>query len=259
MSSTSPTSSSKAGSATQGSGLLLGSLGAAVRFAVTTRAGGVSRAPYDTLNLSTAVGDDPIAVAENRRRVKDSCGLRSVCFQYAEHGAHIEEIDFPRASSAADPVADGMVTTVPGVGLAALVGDCVPFAVTDVGGGVVAVGHCGWRGLLAGVVEAVVDAVRVRAKGPLLAAIGPAICSACYPVGEDVAARVVAKVPAAAARTPEGRPALDLRAGVDAELGLRGVEVTRVVGGCTYEDPRFFSHRRDGRTGRHALLAWLEA
>jgi YfiH family protein len=232
--------------------LSLGSLGAGVRYAYTTREGGTSRPPYDGLNLSLHVGDDPAAVATNRRWVLDRLKLGSAVWQHARHGAEVAVVD----AAVPDPQVDVLITRRPDLGVAALSADCALIALADPGGGPVGIAHCGRPGLLAGTVAAAVAAMRDQGAAEIVAAIGPTVCGACYPVPQAMADEVVAAVPAAVAQTPDGQPALDVAAGVIAQLGAAGVAVVRRVGGCTREDPMLYSYRRDRVTGRLGAVIW---
>ncbi|GMA31712.1 polyphenol oxidase family protein [Litorihabitans aurantiacus] len=238
----------------------------------TTRAGGVSAPPRDGLNLGAGVGDDPRAVATNRARVAAVLGA-PVTWSRPVHGRDVARIGPDgRAVGAVggDALAvDALVTTAPGRGVAALAADCVPVLLAAVVGEgdaragrplAVAAVHSGRRGLLAGVLPAAVEALRAAAgetsaTAPsgveLRAVVGPAICGRCYEVPQEMRGEVGAVEPAAVATTSWGTPALDLPAGVLAQLGRAGVMATS-VGVCTHEDERFYSYRRDGVTGRFA-------
>jgi hypothetical protein len=234
---------------------------ARVRAAATTRAGGVSAGAYASLNLGAHVGDDPAAVAENRRRLVAALGTGSEPLWLAQvHGTAVA-----RAGAAHPvPVADAMVATAPGAACAVLTADCLPVLFCDAAATAVAAAHAGWRGLAAGVLEATVAALRDAGAAPadLMAWIGPAIGPAAYEVGADVRDAFLAADPAANAGfapNPRGRWQLDLA--LIARQRLAAAGVTRVHGGnlCTASDPaRFFSHRRDGPCGRQATLVWLE-
>jgi len=223
------------------------------RVAFTDRHDGVSLAPYDTANLGFATGDDPVAVAENRRRaaqtvtgapdVGDWAWVRQV------HGARVVDVDGPGAGGDAD----ALVTTEQEISLVVLVADCAPIAL--VAGDAVGAVHCGWRGLTAGVIDAAVQAVRERGRAPVRAVVGPCISAARYEFGVDELDQVTHRVgPVVRARTDTGAPALDLRAGVGAALAAGGVVDRTDVDVCTYESADYFSHRRDGVTGRQALI-----
>lgn len=228
------------------------------RIAFTDRLGGVSAPPYDTANLGFATGDDPSAVSENRRRVSEALGGTasdpgSWAWARQVHGGDV--IEPPGPGRAGD--ADALVTTDTGIPLLVLVADCAPVAL--VAGDAIAAVHVGWRGLLAGIVPAAVDVVRSRGHGPLRAVVGPCISAAHYEFGARELEEVTRHVgPQARARTAEGAPALDLRAGVRAVLGDAGIEEHTDVDVCTYASDAHFSHRRDGVTGRQALIVVRE-
>jgi YfiH family protein len=235
--------------------LSLGSLGGGVRFAFTTRAGGVSAAPFDELNLSLDVGDDPAAVATNREWVRDRLGVGHAVWLRARHGAEVVEVTDVDVVAGA-PAVDAMVTARSGLALAALSADCVLVVLADHGRGVIAVAHCGRPGLTAGVVARVTAHMREMGAVSMRAALGPSICPACYEVPQSMADDVWSAVPSSEARSRAGRPAIDIAAGVTAQLAAEGVDVVRRVGGCTREDPTLFSYRRDGVTGRMGALVW---
>ncbi|MFW6204259.1 MAG: laccase domain-containing protein, partial [Actinomycetota bacterium] len=140
--------------------------------------------------------------------------------------------------------------------LAVLVADCVPVLLGDVAAGVVGVAHAGRVGLVAGVVPAVVAAMRDAGAGEIIARVGPSVCGRCYEVPDALRAEVAAVVPDAWSTTRSGGAAVDVAAGVEAQLGAAGVAAVR-LSGCTIEDPGLYSYRRDRVTGRFAGLAWL--
>jgi len=223
------------------------------RVAFTDRHGGVSAPPYDTANLGFATGDDPNAVSENRRRAAHELGgapdARGWAWVRQVHGARVVEVDAP--GSGGD--ADALVTAGTDVSLVVLAADCAPIAL--IADGVVAAVHCGWRGLVAGVLEAVTRVVRERSRGSVRAVIGPCISPAHYEFGADELEQVRRRLGTAVeGRTESGSLALDLRAGVGAALASAGVEDRTDVDVCTYASPDYFSHRRDGVTGRQALI-----
>jgi polyphenol oxidase len=227
--------------------------------AVTDRDGGVSRPPYDGLNLADHVGDDEAAVEENRRRVLAAVGPagRRIATMRQVHGRDVAVVG---EDGAPTPTADALVTTVPGVVLAVMVADCTPVLLWDRRARVVAAAHVGRRGLAAGVVAATVDAMTGMRGRPdrMYAVVGPAICPEHYEVPLAMQEEVAAAVPDARATTSDGRPALDIRAGVLAQLRACGVSLGMHMPQCTAETPSCFSHRRDGTTGRFAGLVWLE-
>ena len=228
-----------------------------VRALVTTRAGGVSRGAFESLNLGFVAGDERGAVKENRRRLATLLPgtphwLRQV------HGTRVVDAD-TLAPSAPSPQADGAVARKAGSVCAVFVADCMPVLLADDEGHVVGVAHAGWRGLNAGVIEATVAAMGVPADR-VRAWLGPAIGPRAYEVGDEVRRAFVARDEQAAAAFSPTRPGhwlLDLYAVARQRLAACGVP--RVWGGgrCTHSEPqRFFSHRRDGVTGRMAALIW---
>lgn len=234
-----------------------GTFGPAVRWLVTDRFGGVSRPPYDTLNLGGHVGDDPAAVAANRARVALSIGVPAECLitMRSVHGSDVAVVDAPVAEI--DGV-DAVVTARPGLALVAQGADCVPVLLADPRAGVVAAVHAGWRGVLLDAAGAALTAMTDLGADPraVQAVIGPAICGRCYVVPAERRDEVARANPAAASVSADGRPALDLRAALQARLAAAGVTSAR-AGGCTAEDPRWFSFRRDAVTGRHSGVVVL--
>ena len=231
-----------------------------MHFAFTSRLGGFSAAPYDTLNLSFNVGDDSGVVRRNRLEVLDRLGVRHASWLQAQHGAAVQVIgstaDPDSVSPGPDYPVDGLVTTASDLALGGLSADCALVVLADPTTGVVGCLHCGRPGLVAGAVGAVVAAMRDSGAQAIQAAVGPTVCGSCYAVPAEMAAAVVAVVPAAFSRASGGGPALDIRAGVVDQLRRAGVRVTRLVGGCTREDPTTFSYRRDHVTGRMGALIW---
>ncbi len=231
--------------------------GAPVITTFTTRAGGVSRAPYDGLNLGAHVGDDPGAVVENRRRLAVDVGIAADRFVWMEqvHGAGVAVVSEPRTTPV--PHVDALVTATPGLLLAVLVADCAPVLIRSAG--VVAAVHAGRRGLTARVVDATLDVMCALGadRADCSATIGPCICACCYEVPTALRSEVAAVAPAAAARSRAGTPALDLRAGLAAALRAGGVSRVRIDGRCPAEEPDLFSYRRDGLTGRFAGVVGL--
>ncbi len=237
--------------------------------AFTARLGGRSAPPYATCNLALRVGDDVPAVLANRRRVATVLGLAGAPIatvrQVHSATAVVAAADAlgPGPPEARPPLAeaDALVTAARGLALATLAADCVPVLLADPGAGVVGAAHAGWRGLAGGIVEAAVEALAALGARPeaTVALVGPSICGRCYEVGEDVQAAVTAGHPAAAAVTRAGPPALDVAAGVGAALRRAGVPaVVTAAGECTFERPdRYFSYRRERRTGRQAGIIAL--
>ncbi|HWF54872.1 MAG TPA: polyphenol oxidase family protein [Solirubrobacteraceae bacterium] len=220
----------------------------------TTRRGGHSTGPFESLNLGILTEDDPAAVAANRERLGDDHGVE-FAWGLQVHAARVQRRDRP--NDGADPVeADGQATTTPGVAPMVLGADCLTVAIA--GGGAVAVVHAGWKGLAAGVVAEGVTAIReLGANGAIEAAIGPAAGPCCYEVGEELHERFAPYGPG----VRRGRN-LDLKAIATRQLRDAGVQSVHDVGLCTIcaGEDLFFSHRRDrGVTGRQAAIAWLTA
>lgn len=232
-------------------------LGPGVRVAFADRRSGVSAPPYDRGNLADHVGDDPWAVTANRAALARGVGVAPdrLVAMAAQHGARVAVVT--TSDAGLDLAVDALVTHQPGCALLVLAADCVPVLLADGAAGVAGVVHAGWRGVQARVVTAGVAAMQDLGAQRIRAVVGPAICGSCYAVHEQRFAAVVAVAPAAAATTAEGGHGLDLAAGVLAELAGLGVETTR-WGGCTVSDPRWFSHRRDGVTGRHGAALVLD-
>lgn len=232
------------------------------RLVFTDRTGGVSRAPFDTANLATHVGDDAAAVVENRRRavarLGAGTGLEAWVPLEQVHGSGVV-VAPPVPARLAE--ADAVVLVHPGPVGAVLVADCAPVAV--VGRGAVAAVHAGWRGLVSGVVEAAVARLLgalgpQAAPGSLRAVIGPCIRPCCYAFGERELDRVAERCgPEVRATTAAGGAALDLPAGVRAALRRAGVGEVEELPTCTSCSPDHFSYRRDAVTGRQALLVTL--
>lgn len=224
-----------------------------------TRRGGVSRGPYASLNLSTSTGDAPEAVAENRRRATDAFGTDPTRWAgvHQVHGRRV--VDVREAGD--DVEADAIVCAEPGWTLRISMADCVPVLLVDPVSGAIAVIHAGWRGTVAGVIEATIDRLQGLGVAPstLHAALGPNISRDAYQVGGEVVdAFLRAGFPASlAVEDPErsDRARLSVAGAVRISLERAGVPAERIREGgwCTASDEdRFYSHRRDGAaTGRH--------
>lgn len=244
---------------------------AGVRAVFTLRSGGLSRPPFDTLNLGLRTGDDPRAVVENRRRVQEALRLPSEPTWLTQvHGAVVARLTRAAAPDSTEierepPCADAAVTRTPGRVCAVQVADCMPvlFAARD--GSAIGAAHAGWRGLAAGVLEAT---VRALAEAPfhvtpdgLIAWMGPAIGPEHFEVGEEVRAAFLAsdaQAGSAFARNIRGRWQCDLSALARRRLAASGVRGVYGGGWCTYSDgARFFSYRRNGQCGRMAALIWV--
>jgi YfiH family protein len=228
-----------------------------VRVLSTLRAGGVSEGPYASLNLAGHVGDHPAAVAANRLLLREAAHLPAEPLWLEQvHGTSV--IRHPGDAVVAR--ADASVAFEPERVCAVMTADCLPVVLVDRAGTRVGVAHAGWRGLLDGVIGATV-ATLGSAPAEVHAWLGPAIGPDAFEVGDEVRSAFVARNPAAAdqfVRNQRDRFQADLY-GL-ARLALAAAGVTSVHGGtwCTHGEPeRFFSFRRDGRTGRMATLAWL--
>jgi YfiH family protein len=226
----------------------------------TTRAGGVSAPPFESLNLGGKWGDDPAAVSENRRRLERAVG-GSIFTARQVHGATVVRVragEDPTALAARD--ADGLCTDAPGVVLGVFVADCIPAVLVDPRTGALAAVHAGWRGTVAGILPAAVRALAAEfgaRPGDLRVALGPAIGPCCFEVGPEVVAAFEALVPDARARgivvpSPHGAPGkanVDLKAANRLLLERAGVAPDAIDAGpeCTHcERGRFYSFRRDG-------------
>lgn len=228
-----------------------------VRAAVTTRAGGVSHAPYDSFNLASHVGDDPASVRENRMRLGAVLVLPAKPVWLKQvHGVAVVNA----TQGGVEPEADGAVAAQPGVVCAVLTADCLPVLLCNRSGTKIAALHAGWRGLAGGVMEAGVQALGTSGE-ELLAWLGPAIGPARFEVGPEVRTAFMQHDTQAAQAfraVREGKYLTDIYQ--LARLRLQRLGVAAVYGGgfCTVsERARFFSYRRDGVTGRMAALIWL--
>jgi polyphenol oxidase len=229
---------------------------AGVRALSTWRSGGSSTGRYESLNLGSHVGDDGAAVAENRSRLKMAAKLPGEpCWLRQVHGKVVADVDAPLASN------DASFTRKPERVCAILSADCLPVLFASLKAGVIGAAHAGWRGLAAGVLTATVRAMGEKPSA-LIAWIGPCIGPYSYEVGPEVREAVLSGMPAA---TPafvgnaRGRFMADLP--LIARLQLQELGLNAIYGGteCTFSHAdRYFSHRRDGQTGRQATLIWLE-
>jgi YfiH family protein len=230
-------------------------------FAFTDRWGGVSAAPYEELNLGGAVGDDPGAVRANRELAAKSLGVDpgQVVWMNQLHGAEAAVVDEPWADRPV-PEVDAIVTARRGLALAVLTADCVPVLLADPVAGIAAAAHAGRPGMVAGVVPAALRAMMELGAEPsrIVARTGPAVCGRCYEVPEAMRAEVAAVEPAAYAETGWGTAAVDVSAGVHAQLERLGVCDRAQSPVCTLESDDHFSYRRDRTTGRLAGYVWLD-
>ncbi len=246
-----------------------------VRAFTTLRHGaGASVAPFDTFNLGNfrdAAGDDPAVVVRNRAELVARFGLPSWPHWLRQvHGTRVLRVDAAGQPPAAagrvaddEPEADAAVTATPGVVLAILTADCLPVVFAARDGSELAAAHAGWTGLSAGMLEATLAAMRTPARD-VVAWIGPCAGPRRYEVGRNVFEAFTGPDPragAAFAPTRDGHWLADLPTLARRRLVAAGMRSADIHGGelCTISDPdRFFSHRRDGRSGRLATIAWLE-
>ncbi|MBI3935779.1 MAG: peptidoglycan editing factor PgeF [Betaproteobacteria bacterium] len=227
----------------------------AVKALITTRNGGASRGPFASCNLSERVGDDPQAVAANRRLLL-RCLPQEPKWLAQVHGADVADADALQGV----PRADASVARRPGTVCAAMIADCVPVLLCDRDATVVAIAHAGWRGLSSGVIE---NTVRRTAVAPerLIAYLGPGIGPLAFEVGDDVRDAFITRDAQAAhafAAQPGGKWLADLYSLARQRLARLGVEEVHGGNFCTFgERERFFSYRRDRTTGRMAALVWM--
>jgi hypothetical protein len=227
-----------------------------VRSLQTTRQGGVSAAPHDSLNLGDHVGDEPLAVARNRMLLSPLLPSEPVWLQQV-HGTLVANADIASCL----PQADACIARHRDSVCVVMTADCLPVLLCDKQGSVVGAAHAGWKGLAAGVIEATVQAMNV-APQELMAWLGPAISQDAFEVGEEVRdVFVAAQAQALSAFIPglHGKWFADIYA--LARMRLNAVGITQIYGGnyCTFhERDRFFSYRRDGVTGRMGSFIWIE-
>lgn len=237
-------------------------LGPRARGWFTTRGAGAEpvtpERPYSGFDLALHVGDDPARVSRHRRRLESDLGLGEgdIAWMNQVHSAVVVPAERGHAPTADALLLERGGPEHPGA-VAVLVADCVPVLLAREDGTLVAAVHAGRRGMLDGVVPAALTAMARRGVRveEVRAAIGPSVCGACYEVPEEMRAAAADVEPACASTTRRGTPGLDVAAGVRAQLRRAGVRHVDVVPYCTLEDPRFFSYRRDGVTGRIAGIA----
>lgn len=234
---------------------------AGVQYFCTTRSGGVSLAPWESFNLGQHVGDDPQAVKDNRARLRLTLPAAPLWLDQV-HGTAVWDAD--DRTVPLPPQADAAVTMQPGRVLAIMTADCLPVVIADVQGRVLGVAHAGWRGLVAGVLENTLAHMRERVPDASAwrAWIGPAISQAHFEVGDEVYQAFVGQDARLAvyfvADPSRDRWRADLPSIARHRLFHAGVQQIECCGRCTYgEEHRFFSYRRQARTGRQATLAWL--
>jgi YfiH family protein len=222
------------------------------RILFSSRHGGVSDGPFDSLNLGLLTDDAPEHVAENRRRLGSIAGhpWERFCYGRQVHGATVRRATEPPSAERPYTHEDGQATALTDAAAIVFVADCLPVLLAASGG--VAALHCGWKPLAAGIVAEGVEALReVGGEGEIHAAIGPGARGCCYEVGEEVHAHF------ADYDARRGERNLDLAAVASAQLHAAGVDTVHDTGICTICGDDFFSHRRDrGVTGRQAGVVW---
>ena len=226
-----------------------------VKSLMTTRAGGVSVAPYASLNLAAHVQDDPRAVVENRRRLREILPAEPVWLNQI-HGTQIIQADAANGV----PDADASFTRTHNTVCVVLTADCLPVLFCARDGSVVAAAHAGWRGLAGGVLEATVAAMQVP-PGEVIAWLGAAIGPAAFEVGTEVRDTFIASHPSAgnAFKSHQQKWLADIYTLARIRLNACGVRAIYGGGLCTYTDAaRFYSYRRDDLTGRMATLIWID-
>lgn len=229
-----------------------------VRAFSTTRHGGVSREPFDSMNPAGHTGDDPDHVVENRRLLKRHAGLEKEPLWLSQvHGDKV--VDATRAAQGVQ--ADGSVSSAVGVACAVLTADCLPVLLCDTAGTQVAALHAGWRGLAGGILEAGVRSMQVPPQN-ILAWLGPCIGPRAFEVGEEVRQAFVSEMSEAAAAFTPSRPEhwlADLQNLAELRLNQSGVNNVYKEMRCTSSQPAdFFSYRRDGVCGRMASVIWIQ-
>ena len=231
-----------------------------IRSLVTTREGGVSIPPYDSLNLGDHVGDLPANVVLNRERLREYLPAEPIWLTQV-HGTTVSTPSH-RVSEA-----DASVSNIPGEVLAIMTADCLPVLFSTQSGSVIGAAHAGWRGLCHGVLEKTVQSMRalsIDANDPILAWLGPAIGPNAFEVGQDVLqafeATSLSYPPNAFISIAEKPGKYLANLYLLARFRLQGIGVDQIAGGdlCTVNQPNyFFSYRRDGVTGRFASLIWI--
>lgn len=225
----------------------------AVDVVCTDREGGVSTGPWSSLNLGTGGGDDPANVRANLAIVAEAVAARQLVSMTQVHGAEVYVV---KGYTDVTPAADALVTDMPDTALMVRVADCLPVALADVNSGIIAVAHAGRTGMQNGIIAATVAAMTGLGASAIQSWLGPRACGRCYEVPAAMADEVAAVIPAARSTTSWGTAALDIGAGVRAQLEAEGVSVDDIGHNmCTIEDERWFSYRRQGAdSGRFSVV-----
>ncbi|MFL0801551.1 MAG: peptidoglycan editing factor PgeF [Agarilytica sp.] len=233
---------------------------------ITTRYGGVSDRPYKSFNLAAHVGDDPSAVKKNRRVLADKISAETHWFNQV-HGIEVARLSSAAKLSVSE--ADAVYTSEVMQVCAVLTADCLPLLMASKNGDEVAAVHCGWKGLVAGMLPAAINAFQCS-PGDILVYLGPAISQPHFEVGNEVLEAFLGAQKqrvygenVRASFTPSSGEHLKYHADLYriARSELSGIGVHNIYGGgfCTFSDPRFYSYRRDLETGRMASLVWIGA
>jgi YfiH family protein len=220
-----------------------------MKYRFTNRTGGASSGAFASLNLGTHVFDDLPTVLSNRALLVEEVG--PIQYMSQVHGNRVVVIE---EVTDEDPIADALVTGIPGVNLAVQVADCIPLLLHSAES--VAAVHVGRKGLVNGVALAALEAMRDMGSSEVTAIIGPSICGSCYEVSQEIHDEVVTLHPVAASRTPQGTPALDLAAALRAVLESQSISIID-ESRCSLENDDLYSYRRDGVTGRQAGIISL--
>ncbi|MBR8745320.1 peptidoglycan editing factor PgeF [Nocardiopsis sp. MG754419] len=231
-------------------------LGHDVRAAVTERKGGVSSAPFDSLNLGLGTGDVREAVLDNRRRAAEDLGfdIDRVVWMNQVHSADVLVATAPGGVG----TCDGVVTTRPDLVLASMAADCLPVLAADAEAGVLGAAHSGRLGTANAIAVNLVETMVAQGARTdhLTVFLGPTICGSCYEVPPELQEQTAERTPEAASTTRRGTTGVDMLTAVTAQLRRAGVENITHDGRCTLESPELFSHRRGAPTGRFASFLW---
>jgi hypothetical protein len=239
-------------------------LGSGIIAGFSARPGGHSTGDWSGLNLGGHVGDEPDRVLANRHELADRLG-RPIAFMHQVHGTDVLVVEggsppgSVEAASRAVGGHDALVSAEPGVAVAAMVADCVPVLIGDPVGRVVTAVHAGRPGLLSGVLQRAIDVLILLGASVenMQVVLGPSAGPCCYEVPEAMCEAGAALLSSTRARTRAGTPSMDLRAGCEQVIRGLGVRQVSRYGGCTIDDPLWYSYRRQGRTGRFAGVVGL--
>lgn len=231
-------------------------LGHGVRVAVTERKGGVSRPPFDSLNLGPGVGDSREAVLVNRERAAEDLGfdIDRVVWMNQVHSTDVLVATEPGGVG----TCDGVVTTRSDLVLASMAADCLPVLAADAEAGVLGAAHSGRLGTAGAIAAALMEVMVEQGARTehIRVFLGPTICGSCYEVPPELQAETAERTPEAASTTRRGTTGVDMLAAVTAQLRGAGVRDITTDGRCTLESPELFSHRRGAPTGRFASFIW---